>query len=96
MSIERIRYNQFATEALKQLEKGAFLTVKDEEEINTMTIAWGSISYIWNKPIFMVAVRYSRHTYNLIENAKEFTVSIPISGNLKRNWHTVELSQEKM
>ena len=84
MSIERIRYNQFATEALKQLEKGAFLTVKDEEEINTMTIAWGSISYIWNKPIFMVAVRYSRHTYNLIENAKEFTVSIPISVNLKK------------
>lgn len=54
------------------------------DEVNTMTIAWGSISYIWNRPIFMVAVRYSRHTYNLIENAKEFTVSIPLNNDLRK------------
>lgn len=84
MPIERIRYNQFSAEALTQLEKGAFLTVKDKNQVNTMTIAWGSISFIWGKPIFMVAVRYSRHTYNLIENAREFTVSIPLNDDLKK------------
>lgn len=84
MSIERIRYNQYSEEALKQIEKGAFLTVKDKDELNTMTIRWGSISYIWNRPIFMVAIRYSRHTYNLIENAKEFTVSIPLKDKLEK------------
>lgn len=84
MSIERINYKQFAAEGLKQLEKGAFLTVKDGDRVNTMTIGWGSISYIWGKPIFMVAVRYSRHTYKIIEASKEFTVSIPLKNNLKK------------
>ncbi len=36
------------------------------------------------KPIFMVAVRYSRYTYDLIEEAKDFTVSIPLENNLKK------------
>lgn len=84
MTIQRINYNEYSSEALEQLKKGAFLTVKDGNEANTMTIGWGTIGYIWNKPIFMVAVRYSRHTYKLLENAKEFTVSIPLNNNLKK------------
>ncbi len=32
----------------------------------------------------MVAVRYSRYTYDLIEEAKDFTVSIPLENNLKK------------
>ena len=84
MAIKRIKFNECSTAALEQLKKGAFLTVIDGDEVNTMTIGWGSISVIWNKPIFMVAVRYSRHTYNLIENAKEFTVSIPLDNDLKK------------
>lgn len=84
MEIERVGYNQLSAEALKQIEKGAFLTVKHKDEINTMTIGWGSISYIWGMPIFMVAVRYSRHTYRLIDRAKEFTVSIPLSNDLRK------------
>lgn len=84
MSIKRIKFNEYSTVALEQLKKGAFLTVKDGDEVNTMTIGWGSISVVWNKPIFMVAVRYSRHTYNLIEDTKEFTVSIPLNSDLKK------------
>lgn len=64
-------------------DKGAFLTVKSGENINTMTIGWGSIGYQWGKPIFMVLVRKTRYTYNLIENSQDFTVTIPLSDNLK-------------
>ena len=32
----------------------------------------------------MVAVRYSRYTYHLLEKAKDFTVSIPIKKDLKK------------
>ena len=42
-----------------------------------MTIAWGSVGFIWGKPIFMVMVRKSRYTWSLIEKSHEFTVSIP-------------------
>lgn len=84
MPIQHINFNDYSKEALEQLIKGAFLTVKDGEEVNTMTIGWGNIGFIWGKPIFMVAVRYSRHTYKLIENSKEFTVSIPLKKDLKK------------
>ena len=65
---------------MKQIKKGAFLTVKAGSELNTMAIGWATIGFVWQKPIFMVAVRDSRHTYELIEKAKDFTVSIP-TGN---------------
>jgi len=84
MSIERIKFNEYSKEALEQLIRGAFLTVKDGENVNTMTIGWGNIGFVWGKPIFMVAVRYSRYTYELMENSKEFTVSIPLKKNLKK------------
>ena len=64
---------------------GAFLTVKDKDgNLNTMTISWGNIGFIWRKPIFTVPVRYSRHTYKLIENSDNFTVSFPTKGQLAK------------
>ncbi len=77
-------YVDLAQEMLQQLPKGAFLTVKDGERINTMTIGWGSIGYIWQRPVIMVAVRYSRYTYDLIEKASDFTVSLPYTNEMKR------------
>lgn len=79
-----ISYYEYAQEALAQLPKGALLTVRDGEKHNTMTIGWGTIGFIWQKPIFVVAVRYSRHTYGLLEKAGEFTVSLPIREDLSR------------
>lgn len=64
--------------------QGAFLTVKSGEKINTMTISWGNVGYEWNRPIFTVLVRKSRYTHELIENSEDFTVSIPLSNNLKK------------
>lgn len=84
LSIRRVDYNEYSREALEQLKKGAFLTVRDKDNTNTMTIGWGNIGFIWGKPIFIVMVRYSRHTYKLIESSKEFTISIPLKKNLKK------------
>ncbi|MCT8976945.1 flavin reductase family protein [Clostridium sp. CX1] len=65
-------------------KKGAFLTTKVGDEVNTMTISWGSIGFIWGKPMFTALVRKSRHTYNLLEKAGEFTVSIPLDDSMKK------------
>lgn len=81
---KEVNFNDYSKEALRQISNGAFLTVKSNSEVNTMTIGWGNIGVIWSMPIFTVAVRYSRHTYNLIENTDEFTVSIPIKANMKK------------
>lgn len=78
-----IKYTELSKDMLEQLQKGAFLTVKEGERVNTMTIAWGSVGFMWNKPVFTAMVRYSRHTFDLIDKAQDFTVSFPLKGQLK-------------
>lgn len=76
--MKEVMYNEYAKEVLEALPKGAFLSVSDGKEDNTMTIGWGNIGFIWKRPILMVMVRHSRHTYKLIEASDSFTVSIPL------------------
>jgi flavin reductase (DIM6/NTAB) family NADH-FMN oxidoreductase RutF len=82
MSAKFIENLELAMENLHKV--GAFLTVREGERINTMTISWGNIGFEWRRPIFTVLVRKSRHTFDLIEKAETFTVSIPVNNNLKK------------
>jgi len=68
---------------MESITRGAFLTVKAEDRINTMTIGWATIGHIWRKEVFMVAVRDSRYTFELIEKSSDFTVTIPTDENSK-------------
>lgn len=45
-----------------------------------MTIGWGLVGRLWREPVFMVAVRPSRHTFKLIEETDAFTVNVPSDG----------------
>ena len=66
---------------------GAFLTVKDKEgRVNTMTVSWGFIGEMWNEPHFICVVRPQRYTFKLIENAVDFTISVPY-GSLADELH---------
>jgi flavin reductase (DIM6/NTAB) family NADH-FMN oxidoreductase RutF len=76
-------YDQ-ATPMFEQLLRGAFLTTSDGDTVNTMTIAWGGIQVLWGRPFYVVYVRYSRHTYEVLEATDHFTVSIPEANTLKR------------
>lgn len=64
-------------EAFIALEKGAFLTTKGDGKNNTMTISWGTMGRIWEKPMMLVLVRESRYTHGLLEKNQEFTVTFP-------------------
>ena len=72
-----LNYMTIAEDAISKIKKGAFLTVKAAEALNTMTIGWATLGFIWQKPIMMVAVRPTRHTFSIIEKAQDFTVTIP-------------------
>jgi flavin reductase (DIM6/NTAB) family NADH-FMN oxidoreductase RutF len=74
----------YSNHMLAQLPKGAFLTVAHQDQINTMTIGWGTLGFIWNKPVAMVAVRKSRYTYELLDKINNFTISMPLTANLKK------------
>lgn len=84
MNLEKLHYNQFSKEFLDQISKGAFLSVRLNDELNTMTIGWANIGFIWGRPIITVMVRYSRHTYNMLDKSNEFCISIPLNKQLKK------------
>jgi flavin reductase (DIM6/NTAB) family NADH-FMN oxidoreductase RutF len=65
----------------QNLEGGLLLTtVGSDGQYNIMTIGWGLVGRLWGEPVFMVAVRPSRHTFKLIEETNEFTVNVPSDG----------------
>jgi len=80
---KEVSIEQVAGKILEQLKKGAFLTVKSGDKVNTMTIAWGTIGYVWQRHVFITMVRHSRYTFELIEKANSFTVSFPLNGQMK-------------
>lgn len=74
-----VGYTDYLKETLKMLRQGGLLLASTDakENPNAMTIGWGTIGTIWAKPIFIVLVRPSRYTYNLIEITSDFTVNVP-------------------
>lgn len=56
-------------------QEWALLTVGEKEKFNTMTISWGGLGTIWNKPVVTVYVKPIRYTYEFMENNEYFTIS---------------------
>jgi len=82
--IKEIPYNEYIKEVHSQLIRGVFLTTKAGDRINTMVIGWGGLTFFWNRPIFLVPVRKSRYTHELLEKSGEFTVSIPMGRDMQK------------
>ena len=56
-------------------KKWALVTAGNQDSFNTMTISWGGMGTIWNKPVATVYVRTSRYTHEFMDNNDYFTVS---------------------
>lgn len=69
---------------MSKLIKGAFLTVKSGKKVNTMTIGWGYIGIMWQKPFFIAMVRPQRYTNELLSKSDNFTVSVPLTNELNK------------
>ena len=74
---------RFVPQAAEQLPRGAFLTAGGAIW-NPMTIGWAQFSVVWGRPVVTAMVRKSRYTFGLMEQADVFTVSVPRSGELKK------------
>lgn len=53
----------------------ALVTAKNGDGCNTMTISWGGLGIMWNKPVAFTFIRPQRFTYGLVENENYFTIS---------------------
>lgn len=45
------------------------------EKTNAMTVSWGQVGVLWNKAIFTVYVRPTRHSFSLLEQTSKATLS---------------------
>lgn len=76
-----IELTAYAHETSKVLGKGGCILVSgNAEKANGMTIGWGFIGMMWGRPMFIVLVRPSRHTFGFMEESGEFTVNVPRKG----------------
>lgn len=64
---------------------GALLVVNTPQgRPNPMTIGWGQIGIVWSRPVFTVLVRECRYTFECLQGASSFAVSVPAPGTLKK------------
>lgn len=73
----------YSKELLKQAPNGIFLTGKNDDKTNTMTIGWASVVVLWGKPILLILVNPSAYTCELINNTNKFTISVPKYNKMK-------------
>lgn len=67
---------EFNTNIFEQYaKKWALLTAGDKDKFNTMTISWGGLGTLWNKPVATVYIRTSRYTNEFMKDNDYFTVS---------------------
>lgn len=59
-------------------ERWLLLTVGDfaQKRFNTMTVGWGSLGTMWNKPFVQIVVRPGRYTHEFTEEFDTFTLSV--------------------
>ena len=79
MAKVKVDYKDYFAQTITQMcENGLLLVTKGKDhKANIMTIGWGTIGSIWGKPIFIILVRPSRYTYELLEEVNEFSVNVP-------------------
>ena len=66
----------FETDIFSQFDKKwALLTAGTKAKFNMMTISWGGLGTLWNKPVATVYVRTSRYTHDFMDDEEFFTVS---------------------
>jgi flavin reductase (DIM6/NTAB) family NADH-FMN oxidoreductase RutF len=45
------------------------------DDYNMMTASWGTLGWLWQKPVAFIFVRPQRHTHNYTESAEYFTLT---------------------
>ena len=77
MTKEPIDFVSNAGMILEALNRGIFMTTCANGRTDCMAIQWGTMGFLWGKPVFVCYVRESRFTREMLDANPEFTVNIP-------------------
>jgi len=77
MNFQKIEPKAIEGNVIAAFDNGwGLVTAGTEEAYNTMTISWGQMGCLWNRPVCTVYIRPCRHTYKFTEASERFTVSL--------------------
>ena len=73
---ERVELGEAAKRVMEALPAGILLNTQGEK-FNSMVIGWGAMGNVWRAPSFTVYVRENRYTKAVLDETREFTISVP-------------------
>ena len=77
---KKVNVWDYAGKIAEAMNPGILVTTKANGQVNSMTIGWGMLGIEWNRPIFILYVRESRYTKQMLEANGEFTINAPLCG----------------
>ncbi len=51
------------------------VTAAKDGSVNMMTVSWGGVGVMWNKPVAFTFIRPQRYTFGFLESESGFTIS---------------------
>ena len=79
MNLQPISIDEFTAHGFTLFDKGWFILSAGDfaaGKFNCMTISWGGLGTMWNKPVVQVVVRPGRYTFGFIESNPDFTLCV--------------------
>ncbi|HCF59929.1 MAG TPA: flavin reductase [Myxococcales bacterium] len=73
--MQRIDPKQLALRPFAAFDQDWALLVGGVSKPNPMTVSWGGVGTLWNRPVATVYVRPTRHTYSLLDETPELTLN---------------------
>lgn len=77
MNISHISFKELRLKSFSIFDDDWFLLSCGDlqnRHFNSMTVSWGSIGIMWNKPFIQVVVRPTRYTHEFMQQYPDFTV----------------------
>ena len=78
MTKRKIDICEYAGQIIKAMRPGILITTKVGDKVNSMTIGWGTLGIVWEKPVFIAYVRTCRFTHEMLQGNGEFTINVPV------------------
>jgi flavin reductase (DIM6/NTAB) family NADH-FMN oxidoreductase RutF len=74
--LKRLALAELIVRPFHLLDQEWALLVGGREHPNPMTVSWGGLGTLWNRPVVTVYVRPTRHTFGLLNKDPEFTLNV--------------------
>lgn len=87
MAFREFSLNGFKTNPFTLFPSLCVVTAGDRERNNPMLIGWGSLGYVWRRPVASIYIRESRFTRPLLDEKDYFTMSfLPDEFRKEETW----------